>query len=209
MILSIQGLTKSYEQKPIFSNFNLELEDRSSLCIQGRSGSGKTTLLNLIADFDRNYLGSISVMGQQLSSLTEAELDLYRQNVVAISCQYHNLLNEFTVEENIAMPLLIKGCSYQDAIVKARNLLAELDLMRYNNSDIRDLSGGEKQRISILRSIISKPKLLLLDEPTGALDLNTRDRVLGFLQDLNISKIIVSHDPSVAQAISGKLLQLP
>jgi lipoprotein-releasing system ATP-binding protein len=209
MILSIQGLTKSYEQKPIFSNFNLELEDRSSLCIQGRSGSGKTTLLNLIAGFDRNYLGSISVMGQQLSSLTEAELDLYRQNVVAISCQYHNLLNEFTVEENIAMPLLIKGCSYQDAIVKARNLLAELDLMRYNNSDIRDLSGGEKQRISILRSIISKPKLLLLDEPTGALDLNTRDRVLGFLQDLNISKIIVSHDPSVAQAISGKLLQLP
>ncbi len=191
----------------ILSNFNLTVLTGEKVAILGKSGTGKSTLLNLLAGLDNVKSGNIIVNKHKLNSLSETKKSLFRQQNIGFIYQFHYLLSDFNVLDNIAMPLLIKNGNNSTAYDKAKQLLIDLDLTYLTNKNPNQLSGGESQRVAIARAIITNPPCIFADEPTGNIDNHNAQKVIQILLELNknynTTIIIVTHDTKIAKQMDN------
>ncbi len=190
-ILEVSGLRKVYTtrfgavQVEALKNVNFSVEQGEYLAIMGESGSGKTTLLNLLAALDKPTSGSILLDGQPLDRLKESEIASFRRDNLGFVFQEFNLLDTFSVEDNILLPLVLAGLSYREMRSRLEPLAESLGLTPLLKKFPYEISGGQKQRAAVARALITQPKLLLADEPTGALDSNSTDELLRLFSAIN------------------------
>ncbi|MCK5648676.1 MAG: lipoprotein-releasing ABC transporter ATP-binding protein LolD [Gammaproteobacteria bacterium] len=186
----------------IFQNLNLQVKTGQRLAIIGASGSGKSTLLYMMGGLDKIKSGKLLIDGHDVSRLTAKKLGILRNKTLGFVYQFHHLLQEFTALENVAMPLLIRGDSTALAKQKAAYLLEQVGLSHRLKHKPGELSGGERQRAAIARALVTDPKCLLADEPTGNLDNTTAKQVYELLiklnEEMNISLVLVTHDEKLA-----------
>ncbi|OLS24868.1 MAG: putative ABC transporter ATP-binding protein [Candidatus Heimdallarchaeota archaeon LC_3] len=182
-------------------NCSLEIYAGQFVCIMGPSGSGKSTLLNLIGGLSNVTEGKISVFSQTLHNLSESDRALLRRKIIGIIFQFYNLHEGLTAVENIELPMLIAGISQKIRRKKAQELLELVELVPRANNLPYELSGGEKQRVGIARSLSNDPKIILADEPTGDLDHEIGESIMDLLVDLNSEQgktiVMVTHDLSL------------
>jgi ABC-type lipoprotein export system ATPase subunit len=202
--IRVRGLIKRYERDRIvaLNGVDLDVAPGEFVAICGPSGCGKSTLLNMLSAIDRPDGGTITVCGRDLHTLAAAEANRFRASVVGLVFQLHNLLPNLTAIENIQAPMLAADRSPEDRLDHARHLLDRVGLSDRSTALPSKLSGGERQRVAIARALANDPQILLADEPTGALDSKTGERLfdlLGELQrDLRMTLVVVTHDPDVA-----------
>jgi ABC-type lipoprotein export system ATPase subunit len=203
--ISIQAnaLTRTYrrgsEDVHALLDVTLAIPPSAFAVVLGPSGSGKSTLLNLIGGIDRPTSGHLQVDGLELDTLTERQLDAYRRDSVGFVFQFNNLLPNLDAMENVALPLVARGRSWAQAREQARAQLAALGLGSRLGHRPAELSGGEQQRVALARAVISRPALVLADEPTGDLDLESAEVVLDLMsslhRDLGATFLIATHNP--------------
>jgi putative ABC transport system ATP-binding protein len=206
-LIEIRNVSKSYRREsleiPVLRNISLEIAAGDFVALMGPSGSGKTTLLNLIAGIDRPTAGSVVVAGTDLTELSEGELAEWRARHVGFIFQFYNLIPVLTAVENVELPLLLSGLPKTERRAHAEAALAIVGLGDRMDHYPRQLSGGQEQRVAIARAIVTDPTILVADEPTGDLDKNSAEEVLGLMDRLNreIAKTIlmVTHDPHAAE----------
>jgi lipoprotein-releasing system ATP-binding protein len=204
--LACTNLSKEYQegthQIPVLQGVNLSVAPGEQIAIMGRSGSGKTTLLQLLGGLDQPSSGAVFLKGQNLSTLTEAQIETLRNQSLGFVYQSHHLLAEFSAIENVAMPLLIGRQPIALAKAHAIECLMAVGLQHRLQHRPAQLSGGERQRVAIARALVNRPDCVLADEPTGNLDDESAMQVFEILQSLNrthkTSLIIVTHDPALA-----------
>ena len=208
-LISVKGVVKSYRRGrqtvEVLHNLDLEVQAGEFLALMGPSGSGKTTLLNLIGGLDRPTDGELVVAGEHIDDLSGGGLAKWRARHVGFVFQFYNLMPTLSAERNIELPLLLTHLS---AAERRRSVDAALELVGL--SDRRkhkpaELSGGQQQRVAIARAIVTDPTLLVCDEPTGDLDRETAEEILGLLQHLNRGGktiVMVTHDPKAASFAS-------
>jgi putative ABC transport system ATP-binding protein len=212
-IVSIKGVTKAYvrgkQRVEVLRGIDLEAEQGEFLALMGPSGSGKTTLLNLIGGLDRPDRGTITVAGERLEALSAGQLTKWRARHVGFIFQFYNLLPVLTAERNVEVPLLLTKLSAKE---RQRNVTAALTLVGLADRAKHkpgELSGGQQQRVAIARALVSDPSVLVCDEPTGDLDREASDAILGLLQLLNRTHgktiVMVTHDPRAAERASRRL----
>jgi putative ABC transport system ATP-binding protein len=206
-LIEIRSVSKSYRRDsleiPVLRNISLEIAAGDFVALMGPSGSGKTTLLNLIAGIDRPTSGTVVVAGTDLTELGESDLAAWRAEHVGFIFQFYNLIPVLTAVENVELPLLLSGLPKPERRAHAEAALAIVGLADRMDHYPRQLSGGQEQRVAIARAIVTDPTILVADEPTGDLDKNSAEEVLGLMDRLNreISKTIlmVTHDPRAAE----------
>ena len=190
---------------------SLEIERGGMVAIMGPSGSGKSTLLHLLGALDTPTSGEISLGGERYDGLGDAELTRVRRDKIGFVFQFFNLLPALTAEENVLLPALIAGRRDNEARERARALLERVGLAKRGHHLPGELSGGEQQRVSIARALLTEPELVLADEPTGNLDSRSSGEVLDLLRELNSTEgqtlVLVSHDPAAA-ATAGRVIFL-
>lgn len=218
MLLDLQHVSKTYrapgggEEVRVLHDLALQADAGDSIAIVGPSGSGKSTVLNIIGALDRADSGDVRVDGQNIAQLPEAELATYRNTTVGFIFQLHHLLPQCTVLENVLVPTLPrtdgKAADYRR---RAEQLLESVGLKHRLHHRPGELSGGERQRVAVARALINRPKLLLADEPTGALDRTSAEHLIDLLAGLNRSEkvtlLLVTHAPDLARRMS-RLLEL-
>lgn len=206
----LQGVSKEYRrdefQIPVLVDLDLEVEEGEFLALMGPSGSGKTTLLNLIAGLDRPTSGSVVVHGHELSGLGEAQLTRWRADNVGFVFQMYNLIPVMTAAENVELPLLLTHLSRSRRREQVKTALRIVGLEGREDHYPRQLSGGQEQRVSIARAIVTDPYLIVADEPTGDLDRKSADEILELLsllnREFNKTIVMVTHDPQAARSAS-------
>jgi len=195
----------------LFRGLNLEVIAGEMVAIVGESGAGKSTLLHLLAALDRPTSGEVWCGEKRLSTFTARQAADYRNSEVGYVWQFHYLLPEFTAAENIAMPLLSRGMGHGAAMERARFWLGEVGLAGREQHRSGELSGGEQQRVSLARALVSEPKILLADEPTGDLDAKTADAVFELIRKLHaahgLTSVVVTHSLDFAGRC-GRVLRL-
>ncbi len=204
--LKAVGLEKTFQtgrsNLVIFKNLCLEAFQGEKLALVGESGAGKSTLLYLLGGLDRPTAGKILYNGSDITRLTEQGLAEFRNRTLGFVWQTHYLLPEFTALENVAMPLRIRGLSAEEAGDRAMDRLKEVGLEARSHHLSGELSGGEQQRVVLARALVGRPKVLLADEPTGNLDGQTGDRIIGLLADMHqhhgLTSIYVTHNLAFA-----------
>jgi lipoprotein-releasing system ATP-binding protein len=186
----------------VLSGADLVVRPAERLAIIGSSGSGKTTLLQIMGGLDEPTSGAIEINGQSIRNLTEAAKSTLRNQYIGFIYQFHHLLPEFTAQENVAMPLLIRRENRAIAMQQSAALLERVGLGERLEHKPGELSGGERQRAAVARALITRPKLVLADEPTGNLDAGNGRHVLQLMlelnQELQTSLVVVTHDHSIA-----------
>ena len=186
----------------VLSSVDLVVRSSERLAIIGVSGSGKTTLLQIMGGLDAPSDGDVLVNGQSMADLDEAAKGAMRNPCIGFVYQFHHLLPEFTAIENVAMPLMIRRMRRDDALSQASELLDRVGLGQRLDHKPGELSGGERQRAAVARALITRPKLVLADEPTGNLDAGNGEHVLRLMLELNeelqTSLVVVTHDHSIA-----------
>lgn len=213
-ILSIKNLHKSYKHgnntTHVLKGIDLNIEEGSFVTILGRSGSGKTTLLNVISTLMEYDKGKITLDGQDLSKLNEKKTNAIRNNYIGFVFQDFNLVKDMSVLDNVATPLILNGVSFKEARKKAMIALAAVGLDQYAKVRPPELSGGQQQRVAIARAIVNNQKIILCDEPTGALDDYTAKEILDLLKELSKTKtiIMVTHDEQFAKTYSDRMIML-
>ena len=213
--LILKGIYKSFpinktQSFTALNNINLSFNSSGFNSIIGKSGSGKTTLLNMISQFDKPSKGEIFLNKKKYSNKTKDRYKFYR-NEVSIVSQHYNLLTNLSVIENVMMPLLIKGCSKTKAYNRAAKLLLFVNIKpELFNQQANKLSGGESQRVAIARALINNPKIILCDEPTGALDSDNSIKVMELLSKISKTKlvIIVSHNLQLVEKYSDRIIEI-
>ena len=214
-ILRCRQLTKRYDQGgldvDVLKGVDLNIEKGERVAIMGASGSGKSTLLHLLGGLEKASSGEVILEGIDINKVSAAKLAKLRNKSLGFIYQSHHLLGEFTVLENVAMPLLIAGISVKQASIRADELLQRVGLGHRIEHKPGELSGGERQRAAVARALINEPCLILADEPTGNLDSKTADQVYQLMlelnQELNVSFLVVTHDHELA-ARMGKVLHM-
>ena len=206
-IIEVKNLCKSYlsgkQILTVLDNVDLKIAQGDFISLMGPSGCGKSTFLNIIGTMDSPSSGELWVAGKNVTELPENQLAKFRQEHIGFVFQFHYLLPEFSIEENVAMPLMISGEKKLPALKKAREILDYLGLVDRGHHYPAEISGGEKQRAVIGRALINKPDILLADEPTGNLDRETGEKVLELFQkiqkDLNQTFFLVTHNEDIAK----------
>jgi lipoprotein-releasing system ATP-binding protein len=182
----------------LFENLSFQVAKGEMLAIVGESGAGKSTLLHIVGALDNASEGRVDFANVQVSSLSENAAAEFRNREIGFVWQFHYLLPEFTALENAAMPLLLRGMPWQEAQVDASRWLAEVGLDARSHHRSGELSGGEQQRVALARALITQPKLLLADEPTGDLDGRTADAVFELIarlhRDYQLTSLIATHN---------------
>ena len=194
----------------ILSDIDLNVNSGETISVVGASGSGKSTLLHVISSLDKPDSGEIKLDGDLLSKLSESQLCKIRLNKVGFIYQFHHLINELNVEENISLPLRISNMSKPDIEKKVDKIIDQIDMKKRKNFQIDKLSGGERQRVAIARAIVHNPKIIFADEPTGNLDKNNAKNIFSLLNDLvNYNKsslVMATHDLEIASLLSRSLI---
>ena len=209
-LVQVDRLTKSYGPLTLFRDLSFTVAPAEMLAIVGTSGAGKSTLLHMLAAMDTPTSGEVRVDGTALTSLKAAAQSDFRNRTIGYVWQAHYLLPEFTAEENVAMPLLARGNSQAQAREQARIWLAEVGLKDRTTHRSGELSGGEQQRVSLARALVTTPKLLLADEPTGNLDAATGEAIFNLLRRLHsthgTTTVMVTHNMQIATRCDRTLL---
>ncbi|MCI8388165.1 MAG: ABC transporter ATP-binding protein [Clostridiales bacterium] len=213
-ILEVNGLKKVYTTRfggnrvEALRNVNFCVEKGEYVAIMGESGSGKTTLLNLLAALDKPTSGSIVLDGRELSSIKESGMAAFRRDNLGFVFQDFNLLDTFTLEDNIFLPLVLANKSYTEMRNRLAPIAAKLGITQLLKKYPYEVSGGQKQRAAVARALITSPRLILADEPTGALDSKATDELLGLFSDINKSGqtiLMVTHSVKAASR-AGRIL---
>lgn len=201
-LLDVRGLSKSYAtgrgRLDLFRELSFEVAEGEMVAIVGESGAGKSSLLHLLAALDKPDAGEVYLDAIRVDQLGLREQAEFRNRQIGYVWQFHYLLPEFTAEENVAMPLLARGTARADAISAARRWLTEVELGDRFSHRTGELSGGEQQRVSLARALVTQPRLLFADEPTGDLDNRTADVVFSLIQRLHkahgLTSVLVTHN---------------
>jgi lipoprotein-releasing system ATP-binding protein len=206
IILDAQGLSKTYRTGPddviVWADVDLQVHVGETISIIGASGSGKSTLLNALGGLDSIDGGEVSLAGHKIHALDEITRTRLRNQDLGFVYQFHHLLPEFSALENVMMPLLIRGEKTKVAKARALQCLSQVGLSSRTEHNPAELSGGERQRVAIARALVGKPKVVLLDEPTGNLDQQSAEQVENVLLELSetvgMAFVIVTHDEALA-----------
>ena len=202
-MLKVSKIEKSYGASKVLRGIDFRMEEGERVAIMGPSGSGKSTLLNCIGGIDRPDNGEILFEGQSLTSLSEQELCELRRNKISTIFQFFHLLPTLTARENIEFPMLLNSVSAKERNQKVDDLLNAVKIQHRACAFPHELSGGEKQRVAIARSLSMQPKLILADEPTGNLDSKNTDSVLELIENLSkqhgIAMLLVTHNEEVTR----------
>lgn len=211
ILLQLTRIAKSYAafqgapETPVLRDVDLEVGPGETVAIVGPSGSGKTTLLNIIGTLDRPTSGRVLLNGRDLTTLGDAELAAVRNREIGFIFQFHHLLPQCTVLENVLLPTLAGGPAQRSepAHTRARRLLHRVGLSERLSYRPGQLSGGERQRVAVVRALINEPRLLLADEPTGSLDRASADNLTDLLVELNreegVALVVITHAQSLAE----------
>ena len=212
-MLEVKDLVKSYSAKggvtvKALDGVSVKFPEKGMVFLLGKSGSGKSTLLNVAGGLDRPDSGEVIVKGRSSKDFSPSDFDSYRNTFVGFVFQEYNILNEFTVEQNIALALQLQNKRNDKHAVE--DLLEKVDLKGLGKRKPNTLSGGQKQRVAIARALIKEPEIIMADEPTGALDSTTGKQVLETLKKLSETKlvIVVSHDREFAELYGDRIIEL-
>ena len=215
-VLTLENITKIYHtgnrDLTVLKDVTFSLEKGQWCCVYGASGSGKTTLLNLIGSLEKPDSGTITVCGQNITSLSRSQAAKYRSRKIGFVFQSFHLLPELNMLENVALAGEIAGMPHRDAVNKARELISLVGLAGRITHRPSELSGGEQQRAAIARALINSPELLLADEPTGNLDTETGQEILQLFQTLrrsnpDLSILMITHNREIS-ALATRVLEL-
>ena len=194
----------------VLNNINLEVASGESVAIVGASGSGKSTLLHVISGLEKACSGEILLNDIPILDLDESDLGKIRLDKIGFIYQFHHLIKELNVEENIALPLMVKGKNISDIKSVTKDIIDQVGLSKRATYQIDKLSGGERQRVAIARSIIHKPKIIFADEPTGNLDKSNAKNIFSLLTDManfnDSSLIVATHDTEMSSSLDRNLL---
>ena len=214
VMIDVQRLTKTYpegeHERPVLEDLSMQIERGAFVVLMGRSGSGKSTLLNLISGIDRPASGTIRVGGTALTDRSDHERTLFRRQHIGFVFQSFNLISTLTVQENVLLPLELRGDVAPEEKERALHVLEQVGLMDRADSFPDRLSGGEQQRVAVARALAHDPLLILTDEPTGNLDYDTGRQVLDLLTDLvgasGKTMLAATHDRTMARRADRVLL---
>jgi lipoprotein-releasing system ATP-binding protein len=209
IVLQCENLFKTFDSGParvdVLKNINFNVEQKSRVAIIGASGSGKSTLMHLLGGLDVPNSGTVTVCGEDMSTLSDAARGKLRNQSLGFIYQFHHLLPEFTALENVAMPLLLRDGSISDAQEQAKEILSKVGLSKRVLHKPTELSGGERQRVAIARALVTHPKVILADEPTGNLDsknaMQVQNEMLELNEELDTAIVIVTHDSRIAESM--------
>jgi len=212
-VLICRQLTKVYQQgdvkTPVLTGLDLTVKQGEILAIVGRSGCGKSTFLHLAGALDKPSSGEVMINGVDIHQLSDRKRAQFRNQHIGFIYQFHHLMMEFSAEENVAMPLLIRGDKPKEALTQAQAMLTQVGLAHRLKHRPSALSGGERQRVAIARALVTKPSLVLADEPTGNLDFDSAEQIYQLLRELNksvnTSFVIVTHDLTLAARLDRQL----
>jgi putative ABC transport system ATP-binding protein len=205
-LVELRGITKTYQRGPekveVLHGIDLDIPQGDFVALMGPSGSGKTTLLNLIGGLDSPTGGSIDIDGQRIDRMSSGQLSQWRSDNVGFVFQFYNLMPTLSAQKNVELPLLLTNLGAAQRKRNAEIALQLVGLADRGKHRPNELSGGQQQRVAIARAIVSDPKLLICDEPTGDLDRVSAEEILGLLQSLNRDHgktiVMVTHDPKAA-----------
>lgn len=206
-MLSVDGLKKVYKSGQtdlvLFENLSFQVRKGEMLAIVGESGSGKSSLLHILGTLDRASAGDVYCAQIPVAKLNDDAAAEFRNREIGFVWQFHYLLPEFTAQENVAMPLLMRGANYRSAMDTAAKWMREVGLESRSHHRAGELSGGEQQRVALARALVTGPKILMADEPTGDLDNRTAELIFGLLQNLHreyrLTSLIVTHNLDFAR----------
>lgn len=201
-MIQIRDISKSYDNLKVLSGIDLDIDKGEIVSIVGPSGAGKTTLLQIVGTLDRPDTGTVLYDGEDVLAMKDTRLAHFRNRNIGFVFQFHQLLPEFTMLENVALPAMIGGMGRAEAMAAARRLIAYLGLEPRCDHRPAELSGGERQRAAVARALINNPLVVLADEPSGSLDSRNRHELhrlfFDLRRDMGHTFVIVTHDESLA-----------